>query len=121
VGLLVRLFVNGKGLSSLSQCSDLKGALMWGFDLPIYFSAYKTIITSNDGAILIGLLLILIIVLLAGQKRRRSSKVQIGGKFPNGDDPLDIIATRFAKGEIAQDEYYRMKHTLKNHLKTSYL
>ena len=94
---------------------------MWEFDLPLYYSAYKTFITSNAGAILIGLLLILIIVLFAGQNRRRLSRMKIGGKFPNGDDPLDIIATRFAKGEIAQDEYYRMKHTLKNHLKTSYL
>jgi uncharacterized membrane protein len=87
---------------------------MWGFDLPIYFSAYKTIITSNAGAILNGLLLILIIVLLAGQNRRRSSRMKTGGKFPKGDDPLDIIATRFAKGEITLDEYYRMKHTLTN-------
>ena len=85
---------------------------MWEFEYSPYLAGIKAVFSGNVFAILGGILLALIAAVFVGQKLLRSSRIKKSRNFPEGDDPLGIIETRFAKGEITQDEYYRMKNTL---------
>ena len=58
---------------------------------------------------LVGLVVVVILIFLIFQNTRSSSD----SNRKRGDDPLEILKKRYAKGEISGDDYQKMKEDLK--------
>lgn len=63
------------------------------------------------GGIFMGMLLLVILVAVAIFWFAREAKLKANSQM-SGETPLEILKKRYAKGEIAKDEFERMKKDL---------
>jgi uncharacterized membrane protein len=86
---------------------------MLGFDISPYLVAINSSTLGSAVIMIDGMLLILLAVVFVAQKQNRSSGMKKIYINIQGDNKPDRIASLLNKGQITQDEYYRMKNILK--------
>ena len=87
------------------------GQLNMSCDYFPYFPWFGRFFSGGPLSIILWVLVILIVVLLV-MKLSRFLKLREAGLKRDREDSLDILKARYARGELRQTEYLKMKNTL---------
>ena len=87
---------------------------MWRYGHFPHFSWMGSSFPGTIISMLIWIMIVLALVYLTTKVFRALTSEQIG-KNRDKTDSIDILKVRYARGEIDQEEYFRMKEVLENY------